>query len=261
MGVLNVTPDSFSDGGLYFSLAKAVEHGIRMAEEGADIIDVGGESTRPFSRRISSAEEIERTVPVIESLVGRVKIPLSIDTAKADVAREALKAGASILNDISALRQDPAMTSLAAEAGVPVILMHMKGTPEDMQANPVYEDITGEVISFLEERIDFAVSHGIKKELIIIDPGIGFGKSFDHNLTLIRELRAFRRLGKAILLGTSNKAFIGHILQKGPSERLTGSMATVAAGVMNGADIVRVHHVKEAVETTRIIDAVLRGLN
>ncbi|NCO60612.1 MAG: dihydropteroate synthase [Deltaproteobacteria bacterium CG_4_8_14_3_um_filter_51_11] len=261
MGVLNVTPDSFSDGGRYFSLSKAVEHGILMAEQGADIIDVGGESTRPFSGRIPSSEEIERTIPVIESLAALIDIPISIDTTKADVAAEALRAGASIINDISALRQDQAMASIAAEAGVPVILMHMRGSPEDMQANPTYGDVVGEVISFLQERTAFAVSQGIKKELIVIDPGIGFGKTFDHNLTLIRELRAFKRLGQAILLGTSNKSFIGHILKKGPSERLTGSMATVAAGVMNGADIVRVHNVLEAVETTRIIDAVLRGLN
>lgn len=261
MGVLNVTPDSFSDGGRYFSLSNAVERGILMAEQGADIIDVGGESTRPFSRRISSPEEIERTIPVIESLATRMDIPISIDTTKADVAAEALRAGASIINDISALRQDQAMASLAAEAGVPVILMHMKGSPEDMQANPTYDDVVEEVISFLQERMAFAVSQGIEKELIILDPGIGFGKTFDHNLTLIRELKAFTRLGQPILLGTSNKSFIGHILQKGPSERVTGSMATVAAGVMNGADIVRVHNVLEAVETTRIIDAVLRGLN
>lgn len=260
MGVINITPDSFSDGGLYFSHSKAIERGIQMAEEGVDIIDVGGESTRPYSRRIPVSEEIERVVPVIEALSRKVHVPISIDTIKADVAREALSAGASIINDITALRFDPRMSALAAEAEVPVVLMHMKGTPEDMQMNPVYEDVVAEVLLFLRERTEYAEASGIRRNLIIIDPGIGFGKSFDHNLTLIRNLKAFTSFGNPVLLGTSNKAFIGHILKKGPGERLTGTMATVAAGVMNGANIVRVHHVREAVETVKIIDAVLRGL-
>lgn len=259
MGVLNVTPDSFSDGGHYFELDKAVEHGLEMARDGADIIDVGGESTRPYSRKITSGEEMDRVIPVIELLSKKLPVPISIDTRKADVAQEALKAGAAVINDISALQGDPSMASIAAQAEVPVVLMHMKGTTEDMQDNPTYEDLVSEILEFLRDAINRSVTNGIREDLIIVDPGIGFGKTFDHNLQIIKELSRFRSLERPILLGTSNKAFIGHILDKKAHERCTGTMATIAAGVMNGANIVRVHDVRKAAETVKIVDAIKRG--
>ncbi len=259
MGVLNVTPDSFSDGGLFFETDRAIEHGFSMVEEGADCIDIGGESTRPFSERISSEEELSRVIPVIEALTGEVSIPISIDTCKGSVAREALKAGASIINDISALRLDPEIASVAAEAGVPVILMHMKGSPENMQKDPVYDDLISEIKDFLKDAAQRAVKAGISENLIVVDPGIGFGKTFDHNLQIIRNFSSFSSLGMPVLIGTSNKAFIGEILGKEAHKRLTGSMATVAVAAMNGAHIVRVHNVKEAVETVRVVDAIKRG--
>ena len=259
MGVLNVTPDSFSDGGQFFESNMAVERGFTMAREGADIIDVGGESTRPYSRKITVNEELDRVVPVIEGLRKELAIPISIDTCKGEVAQEALKAGASMINDISALRFDPDMASIAAEAGVPLILMHMKGMPENMQKNPTYGDLIPEIFDFLEDAIERSVSAGIKRDLIIVDPGIGFGKTFDHNLTIIKELSRFEALERPVLLGTSNKAFIGHILGKEVYERDTGTMATIAYGVINGARIVRVHNVRKAVETVRMIEAIRRG--
>jgi dihydropteroate synthase len=259
MGVLNVTPDSFSDGGLYFQKEAAIEHGLRLAQDGADIIDVGGESTRPFSEEVTLQEELDRVVPVVEALSRAVQVPISIDTCKAEVARQALKAGASIINDISALRFDPDIIPVAAEAGVPVILMHMQGTPGDMQKNPFYQNLIPEILNFLKQAVDRAVSGGIKEGMIIVDPGIGFGKTVDHNLEIIKGLGQFCVLGRPILLGTSNKSFIGHLLNKEPHERDTGTMATIAAGVLNGADIVRVHNVKKAVETVRIVDAIKMG--
>jgi dihydropteroate synthase len=259
MGVLNVTPDSFSDGGHYFETGKAIDHGIQMDRDGADIIDIGGESTRPYSEAVSAAEEMDRVIPVIEGLRKEIIAPISIDTCKARVAREALRAGASIINDISALRFDPEMARTAAQAGVPVILMHMKGTPGDMQKNPVYGNLIRDILDFLREAIERCEAAGIRRDLTVVDPGIGFGKTFDHNLQIIRELSRFQCLERPVLFGPSNKAFIGHILNREPHERDTGSMAAVAAGVMNGAHIVRVHHVRKAVETVRIIDAINRG--
>jgi dihydropteroate synthase len=259
MGVLNVTPDSFSEGGLFFDRDRAIEQGISMAQDGADIIDVGGESTRPYSERIPVEEELHRVIPVIEALRRKVKVPISIDTLKARVAREALRAGASIVNDISALRFDPGMIQVVSESGVPIILMHMKGMPEHMQDDPTYLNLIPEIIAFLKDALDRATRGGIKKEMTIVDPGIGFGKTVDQNLEVIRDLREFQTLGRPILIGTSRKAFIGHILKKKAGERETGTLATVAAAVMNGAHIVRVHHVKNTVETVRIIDAIKRG--
>jgi len=259
MGVLNVTPDSFSDGGQYLESNKAVERGITMAREGAAIIDVGGESTRPYSRKIAVSEELDRVVPVIEGLRKELGVLISIDTCKAEVAQGALEAGASMINDISALRFDPDMASIAAEAGVPVILMHMKGMPENMQKNPTYRDLIPEIFDFLEDAIERSVNAGIKRDLIIVDPGIGFGKTFDHNLKIIKALSRFGALHRPVLLGTSNKAFIGHILGKEVYERDTGTMATIAYGVINGAHIVRVHNVRKAVETVRMIEAIRRG--
>ncbi|MCP4682423.1 MAG: dihydropteroate synthase [Desulfobacterales bacterium] len=258
MGVLNVTPDSFSDGGHYFKHDIAIEHGIEMARQGADIIDVGGESTRPYSQKISSSEELERVIPVIEALNKELDIPISIDTYKSKVAQKALKSGASIINDISALRFDPEMATIAANAKVPIILMHMKGIPQDMQDNPRYEDLIPEIITFFKDIIDRSITAGIREDLILVDPGIGFGKTFDDNLKIIKELRQFASLKKPLVLGTSNKAFIGHILDKAPHERDTGTMATIAAGVIGGADIVRVHNVKKAIETVKIVDAIMR---
>ncbi len=259
MGILNVTPDSFSDGGKYFSFDKAVERGIQMAEQGADIIDIGGESTRPYSERISAQEEMDRVLPVIQALSKEVNIPISIDTYKASVAREALKAGASMINDISALRFDTDMAPLAASSGVPVVLMHMKGTPENMQKNPHYDDLIKEIKEFLGRAVRDAIKAGVREDLILVDPGIGFGKTFDDNLIILRELRQFCDLGRPVLVGSSNKAFIGHILDKPVDQRDTGTMATVAIAAYNGASIVRVHNVAKAFETVNIIDAIKKG--
>lgn len=259
MGILNVTPDSFSNGGHYLEKDKAVERALQMALEGADIIDVGGESTRPYSKRLSADEEIDRVIPVITALGKEIAIPISIDTYKAEVAREALRAGASIINDISALGFDPHMASISAQAGVPVILMHMKGNPQNMQQNPVYNDVIPEIIDFLSHAVERAKAAGINEDLIIVDPGIGFGKTFDHNLEIIRHLARFGVLNRPVLLGPSNKAFIGHILNRDASERDTGTMAAIAAGVMNGAQLVRVHNVRKAVETIKVIDAIRRS--
>jgi dihydropteroate synthase len=259
MGVINVTPDSFSDGGEFFEKERAVDQALHFAADGADLIDIGGESTRPYSKGISAEEEMNRVIPVIEALKKELTLPISIDTLKSQVAREALRCGASMVNDIGALRSDPGMASVVADAGVPVILMHMKGTPADMQAHPTYDDVAAEIIDFLRKAIDQAVSWGIRRERIIVDPGIGFGKTFDHNLEILRELGRFQCLDAPILVGSSRKAFIGRILDKKVHERDTGTMATVAAAVMNGAHIVRVHNVKQAVETVRVIDAIKRG--
>ncbi len=258
MGILNVTPDSFSDGGRYLAKEKAIAHGLEMAADGADIIDVGGESTRPYSEKVSASEEIDRVVPVIEALKRDVSIPISIDTRKSEVAKEALKAGASMVNDVSALTFDPLMARTVSEAEVPVVLMHMKGSPETMQDKPVYDDLLAEIIEYLESAIKRALDAGIREDLTIVDPGIGFAKTFEHNLRLINRLSELRCLNRPILLGTSNKAFIGHLLDKDAAERDTGSMATVAAGIMRGADIVRVHDVKKARDTVIMIDAVMK---
>jgi dihydropteroate synthase len=258
MGILNVTSDSFSDGGRYLKREKAIEHGIDMARDGADIIDVGGESTRPYSKKISIDEERERVIPVIEALSQELNIPICIDTFKSEIAKMAMQAGASMINDISAFRFDPDLISVVQESGVPVILMHMKGTPDHMQDNPIYDDLIGEILDFLNSAVDRALNGGINKDMIIIDPGIGFGKTFDHNLEIINALTKFDSLGRPILLGTSRKAFIGHILDREVHDRDTGTMATIAAGVMNGAHIIRVHDVKKGVETVKVIDAIKR---
>ena len=261
MGILNVTPDSFYDGGRYFEKEKAVEHGIRMVKQGADIIDVGGESTRPYSKRISAQEEMERVIPVIEALSKEIDVPISIDTYKSTVAEEAIKAGASIINDISAFRFDPEMPKVAARAGVPVILMHMKGRPENMQDNPCYKDVVKEVIGFLKEAKKKAIEAGIREDLIIVDPGIGFGKKVEHNLEIIRSLNKFSVLNSPILIGPSNKSFIAHIVGEGWEERETGTMAVISYAVMNGVHIVRVHNVEKAVQTVRMIEAIKKGEN
>lgn len=256
MGVLNVTPDSFYDGGRYHRLDDAIAQGLRMAEAGADIIDVGGESTRPFSNLLSIDEELKRVIPVIEALSKKITLPISIDTYKSEVAKRALEAGAAMVNDISAMRFDPSMGNVVAATGVPIVLMHMKGEPKNMQINPTYDDLLGEIEDFLRGTAEKAVSMGIKRDLIIIDPGIGFGKSLDDNLTILRELQRFSSLGYPILAGTSNKSFIGHVLDLPVESRDTGTTATIAAAVMNGAHIIRAHNVRTAKETVTIVDAI-----
>jgi dihydropteroate synthase len=257
MGVLNVTPDSFSDGGLYLDRDRAIEHGLKMAEEGADIIDIGGESTRPGSEPISEEEELQRVIPVLSELVRQVKIPISIDTYKYKVAYEALEAGAVIINDITGLA-DPKIVDLAVERQCPVIIMHMKGRPKNMQENPVYEDLIGEITDFFLERTEVAIKAGLPRDKILIDPGIGFGKTVQHNLEILFRLSEFKGLGFPLVLGTSRKSFIGKVLDLPVEQRLEGTAATVAYGIAQGAAIIRVHDVYQMVRVARMTDAILR---
>ncbi len=255
MGILNVTPDSFSDGGRFFDKEDAVAQGEALAAAGADIIDVGGESTRPFSEAVPAEEEIRRVVPVIEKLAHRVSVPISIDTTKAQVAAQALETGAVIVNDIGALRLDPAMANLVADREVPVVLMHMQGTPRTMQENPQYEDVVAEVQRFLSDAIYRAEEAGIDRSKIIVDPGIGFGKTVTHNLQLIKDLSAFLGLGVPVLIGPSRKSFISKLLGPGDERREVGTQAAVTAAAMNGAHIVRVHDVERTRQTLKLVDA------
>ena len=265
MGVVNVTPDSFSDGGRFFGTDAAVAHGLRLAEQGADIIDVGGESTRPFAEGVSAAEEIDRVIPVIERIAARVDTPISIDTTKSQVARRAFEAGASIINDVSALRFDPRLAPLAAELDAPLILMHMLGDPGTMQSEPRYDDVVADIKSFLADAVERAEAGRVPRDRIIVDPGIGFGKTVAHNLSLIKHLARFADLGLPVLIGTSRKAFIRRTLPGHPEreyppqspEVAIGTQATVAGAVCNGAHIVRVHDVAATVATVRLIDAIL----
>ena len=257
MGILNVTPDSFSDGGLYFNKTTAVKRAFQMVEEGADIIDIGGESTRPGSETITIEEELRRTIPVIESLSKKTKIPLCIDTYKSEVAKRALDAGASMVNDISGLRFDPKMPKVVSEYKVPAVIMHIRGTPRDMQQNPVYEALIPELMDYLRNGMMIARQSGISEDMIVIDPGIGFGKTFDHNLQIIHNLQEFTLLRKPILIGPSRKAFIGRILGDVPiTERLEGTAAAVAISIINGANIIRAHDVKEIVKVAKVADAI-----
>lgn len=259
MGILNVTPDSFSDGGLYFSEKKAIEHALKLVEDGADIIDVGGESTRPGSEPVTLEEEIRRTIPVIKAISKEIRVPISIDTYKAEVARHALDAGATMVNDISGLRFDPYMPAVVAEYGVPVVIMHIKGRPKDMQQNPVYDALIPEIMDYLRISIRLAIKFGIKEDRIIIDPGIGFGKTFEHNLEIINNLKEFTLLEMPLAIGVSRKAFIGRILgDLPPQERLEGTAAAVAIAIYNGANIIRVHDVKEMVRVARVVDSIIR---
>jgi dihydropteroate synthase len=259
MGILNVTPDSFSDGGLHFKKSGAVDRGLRMAEEGADIIDIGGESTRPGSEPVPLEEELRRVVPVIESLSAKVTIPISIDTYKAEVARRALAAGASMVNDISGLRFDPEMPEVVSEFKVPVVAMHIRGNPKSMQESPVYDALIPEIMDYLRESISIARSAGVPEEMVIVDPGIGFGKTFDHNLEILHNLDRLASLGRPLLIGPSRKAFIGRILDKAPAQaRIFGTAAAVAISIMKGANIVRVHDVKQMAEVAKVTDAIKR---
>ncbi len=261
MGILNVTPDSFSDGGKYLNKDHAVKQTLRMQEDGADIIDIGGESTRPGAEKISVKEEIKRVVPVIEALANKIKIPISIDTYKSGVAEAALMAGASIVNDISGLRFDKKMPEVAARYNIPVIIMHIKGAPKNMQKDPTYVALIPEITDYLREGIRIARNAGIADDKIIIDPGIGFGKTVEHNLEIINRLNEFTGLEKPILLGPSRKAFIGKILGNLPvTERLEGTASAVAIGIFNGANLIRVHDVREMVKVASLADAIKNSL-
>jgi dihydropteroate synthase len=261
MGIINVTPDSFFDGGLRQDPARAIADGVMMVESGADILDVGGESTRPGALPLSEDEELARVLPVVHGLRREVKVPISIDTYKSNIARAALDAGADIVNDISALRFDAAMASVVAVEKVPVVLMHMQGTPRTMQQAPQYNDVVREVRDFLAAQLYEAMDAGIAQEMILIDPGIGFGKTIEHNLQLLRGLPALATLGQALLVGASRKAFIGKILNlEKPAERLEGSLAAAVAAVLAGANIIRVHDVAETVKAVRIADAIRFGV-
>lgn len=257
MGVLNVTPDSFSDGGQYLSIDSAVRQGLAMQQEGAGLLDIGGESTKPGSLPVSTAEELKRVIPVIEGLRRETDLPLSIDTSKAVVAREALAAGANFINDISGLHFDPEMSVVAAETGAGLFLMHTSGRPEVMQQHTEYRNLLAEVITSLRQSIDLALTAGIDRSRLAVDPGIGFGKSALGNLDLLQHLDELHQLDCPVLLGTSRKSFIGKILhQDDPQERLFGTLATVAAGVSQGVQIFRVHDVRPARETALVAWAI-----
>ena len=253
MGILNVTPDSFSDAGLFNNVETAVAHAIQMVTEGADVIDIGGESTRPGSEPLSEKEEIERVLPVVQRLRKEISVPLSIDTYKPKVAEACLKEGAHLINDITGLK-NPELRNIIAKHDVPVILMHMKGTPKTMQQNPEYHDLLREIRDFFDQQITVARQEHIQQ--IIIDPGIGFGKTLEHNLQILKHLTVFEELGCPILVGPSRKSFIGKITGLPVTERLEGTIAAVAVSVMNGAHIVRVHDVKECKRAVQIADAI-----
>jgi dihydropteroate synthase len=259
MGVLNVTPDSFSDGGRFFDKAAAVRRGLEMASEGADIIDIGGESTRPGAAGVAEDEELRRVVPVIEALAKKIKIPISVDTRKSSVAEAALGASARIINDVSGLRHDGRMAATAARHRATVIVMHMKGEPRTMQLNPTYRNLIGEIIASLKDSVAIALRAGLKKKDIIIDPGIGFGKTARHNLEILRRLAEFKAMGCPICVGVSRKSFIGKVLGlEHPSQRLFGSIAAAAVAIANGADIIRCHDVRATVHAARMVNAILK---
>ena len=260
MGIVNVTPDSFSDGGRYLDARRAIAHGLDLLAQGAHILDIGGESTRPGAEPVSEQEELDRVMPVIEGLLlERPDVVISIDTTKARVAEDASKAGARIINDVSSMEHDPRMATVAAERGAALILMHRRGTPKTMQRDTHYDDdLITTLLGYFQERIAFAVSHGVKPSRIILDPGIGFGKSTAQNCELIDRLgELIEGLDKMVLLGPSRKSFIGHLLQAEPGERLYGTAASVACGVMRGAHIVRVHDVAQMVQVARVASAIL----
>ncbi|MCW5933552.1 MAG: dihydropteroate synthase [Fimbriimonadia bacterium] len=260
-GVLNVTPDSFYDGGRFFTPSDALRQAERMISEGADILDIGGESSRPGADPVPLEEELRRVIPVIETLSQQVDTLISIDTYKAEVARQALRAGAHIVNDISAMRADSAMCQVVAEAGAYVILMHMQGEPRTMQKNPTYANVTREVLDHLLQQADQAMEAGVPRHKIWLDPGIGFGKTLEHNLELLRNLRLFCETGFRVMIGASRKSFIGRLLgDLPPEERLEGALATLALAIAQGVDIVRAHDVQASVRTARIADAIVRGV-
>ena len=255
MGILNVTPDSFSDGGMFLNTEKAVKRGLEMVEEGADFIDIGGESTRPGAEVVSLDEELMRVIPVISRLARAVQIPISIDTYKSEVASRALDAGASIVNDISGLHYDQRVADVVAKHQASIVLMHIKGAPKTMQMNPEYQNIVEDICTYLQEGIQLAEDKGI--EQIFIDPGIGFGKTTEHNLEIIKHLQEFKRFGYPVLVGPSRKSFIGKILDLPTDQRSEGTAVAVAVAIMNGANIVRVHDVKKMKRVAQVVDAII----
>jgi dihydropteroate synthase len=257
MGIVNITPDSFYDGGSYFDKDAALDRVLRLVENGASIIDIGGESSRPHSAPVDVEEELKRVLPVLKALKGKISVPISVDTYKSEVASIALEEGADIINDISALRFDPLLPEVIAKHKAAVILMHMKGKPRDMQNNPEYTDVIEEIISFLEERVEFAIESGISKDSIMIDPGIGFGKKLMHNLAILKGIDHFKKLGYPLLIGPSRKNFIGEITGKSVDERLFGTAGVVAYCSLKGVNVIRVHDVPQmmdVVNLTRTID-------
>lgn len=257
MGIVNVTPDSFSDGGQHSTTESAIAHALQLVSEGADMLDIGGESTRPGAKEISEAEELQRVIPVIEALAKQITIPIAIDTSKPGVMRAAVNAGASIINDVFALRRDDAL-DVAAELKVPVILMHMQGEPGSMQAAPHYDDAVTEVHSFLTQRIFACEMAGISKKNIVIDPGFGFGKSLEHNLALLAQLRRFVEMGVPVLAGLSRKSMIGNLTGRDVNDRVYGSVAAALIAAQNGAKIIRVHDVAATVDALKVWNAVSR---
>ena len=258
MGVVNVTPDSFFDGGRFLDVESAVAHALRLVEQGADLLDVGAESTRPGAEIVNEAEECRRAIPVVAAIARAVTVPISIDTSKAVVAREALDAGAVLVNDVTALRGDPAMVDVVASVGAGIVLMHMQGTPQTMQRAPHYDDVISEISEFFEERIRFAEAHGIVRRQIILDPGIGFGKLLVHNLTLINQLRSFEQFECPLLVGVSQKAFLGQLVDRPVQERQWATAAAVAMAVDRGAGILRVHDVKSMKDVVEVAAAIGR---
>jgi dihydropteroate synthase len=259
MGVLNVTPDSFSDGGRYLDPAAAVAHALAMVEQGADLIDIGAESSRPGAAPVDEQEELRRLIPVVKAVCRETTIPVSVDTTKATVARRALEAGASIVNDISALRWDPGMAQAVAQARAGLVLVHMQGRPATMQRAPQYGDVVEQVRAFLSERLQAAMTAGIEREQIVLDPGLGFGKTPEHNLLLLRRLDAFLTLGRPILVGASRKAFIGAVVDRPVDERLMGTVAAVVVAILRGARIVRVHDVGALRDVVKMVQAIRRA--
>lgn len=258
MGVVNVTPDSFFDGGRYLDTEAAVAHAVRLVEEGADLLDVGAESTRPGADVVSEAEERRRAIPVVTAVAKAVTVPISIDTSKAAVAREALDAGAVLVNDVTALRGDPSMVDVVARTGAGIVLMHMRGMPHTMQQAPSYDDVIGEISAFFEERIRFAMAHGIVGRQIILDPGIGFGKLLGHNLTLLAQLHRFACFGCPLLVGVSRKAFLGQLVDRPVQDRQWATAAAVALAVDRGAGILRVHDVSAMNDVVQVTVAIGR---
>ena len=257
MGIVNVTPDSFSDGGKFFSPEVAISHASKLITQGADIIDIGGESTRPGAEQVSESEELKRVIPVIEKIrTDNPTILISIDTTKASVAKHAVEAGADIINDVSGLSFDNNMIGIVESFNIPIVIMHMKGNPQNMQLNPEYKDIVNEILDFFKMKIKIAIQSGINRSMIILDPGIGFGKTVEHNFELLSRLNEFNVLELPIMIGPSRKSFIGITLDLPPEDRVEGTAAAVSAGVMNGANIVRVHDVKSMKRVVRILEKV-----
>ena len=260
MGVLNVTPDSFSDGGQFNEINSAILHVDKMIKNGADIIDIGGESTKPGSEPVSANEESKRIVPVIKSIKNEYKdVLISVDTYKSSVAKKAIEAGADFVNDISGLTFDDEMVSLLAQRNIPVVIMHINGKPKTMQKNILYSDLVSDIKRFFNKQCNHAINSGIKESNIMIDPGIGFGKTFDHNFTLLKRLKEFEDLGFPILIGPSRKAFIGDVLNLPSNERVEGTIAAIVAGILNGANIIRVHDVKEIKRATIVTEKILKA--